>query len=471
MRRHPRAKRGMISLVTVFAVLLLAMLLALVINVGRQLDARSRQNHAADAAALSSGAVLARGMNGVAFMNHLLCDTLALTAFLREARDQNARSLTPEILAAWTRVGDVFSKARLPKLQALGRAIHEKVKAEQLAIDRHRDWARAVAAVALPTLERILAEELIPNYQRELIRTTPTLAQAAAQVIATRHDSSSNGPPALSAVLWRTCVDPVGGASETIRSTIPAVDPFHDSGPYAEHYKDAAKESRALFARKYLDAWNSASLAIFDHQCKMSNYGALWRGFTSGQLDRLLETEHRLTNMPHLLRSDFQPITDVNRYIERDYSFIAVVGRTPVKPILPGLFPESLDTDPTSVTQIELFIPKRRLVWSSPRRPEPPERFGGRDAVGVVGDFVPFPGAPDPFETPPPAPQGAVVRDNAPIHWDLWNQHWTVRLVPARAPSIVEIMSKSAPIKGGVAARPPRLTPLGRRDLELLLTR
>ncbi|MCX7428053.1 MAG: pilus assembly protein TadG-related protein [Planctomycetia bacterium] len=71
VRRLHRDERGTISIVSVFAVMFLAMLLGMVMNVGREVDDKVRMQNAADAAAYGGGVVLARGMNGLAFTNHL----------------------------------------------------------------------------------------------------------------------------------------------------------------------------------------------------------------------------------------------------------------------------------------------------------------------------------------------------------------------------------------------------------------
>ncbi len=72
------------SIVSVFAFMILAMLLGMVMNVAYQVDGKVKMQNAADAATYSGGIVIARGMNTLAFMNHLLCDVFATTAILRE---------------------------------------------------------------------------------------------------------------------------------------------------------------------------------------------------------------------------------------------------------------------------------------------------------------------------------------------------------------------------------------------------
>ena len=56
---------------------MLTMLLGMVMNVGRDVDAKIRLQNTADAVALSGGTVMARGLNVLAFTNHLLFDVCA----------------------------------------------------------------------------------------------------------------------------------------------------------------------------------------------------------------------------------------------------------------------------------------------------------------------------------------------------------------------------------------------------------
>ena len=118
--RLHRDQRGSMSIVSVFAVLFLAMLLGMVMNAGRHVDGKLRMQNAADSAAYSGGVVLARGMNTLAFTNHLLCDVFAVDAFLREARDQNSASYSPQILAAWNNVAAAVLGLRLSQVHRPG---------------------------------------------------------------------------------------------------------------------------------------------------------------------------------------------------------------------------------------------------------------------------------------------------------------------------------------------------------------
>jgi len=163
LRGFNRDERGAISLLSVFSLLLLTMLLGMVMNVGRQADRKVRMQNAADAATYSGGVVLARGMNSLAFTNHLLCDVFALTAYLREARDRDAEQLAPGVLTAWQNMAPYLAAAPFRKFSALGEAIPDKIPLEEEMIRAFSDWSAASSRLILPTLEMILAKELIPT--------------------------------------------------------------------------------------------------------------------------------------------------------------------------------------------------------------------------------------------------------------------------------------------------------------------
>ena len=97
--------------------------------------------NAADAGAHSGGVVMARGMNTLAFTNHLEAEVFALAAYMRtaQARDDEGNlvvaSLTPDILDKWEEIGEVFRKyggqAGYSKFERLGKAIEGKVPLER----------------------------------------------------------------------------------------------------------------------------------------------------------------------------------------------------------------------------------------------------------------------------------------------------------------------------------------------------
>ena len=209
-------------------------------------------------------------MNTLAFTNHLLCDVFAVTAVLREARDENSASYAPEILAAWSKVAPVFSSSGFPKFTALGSAIQQKVPLEQQMVDSYSAWAKSVSDQVLPMMEEILSDELIPQYQRAVMVAFPEIAQAAAQQTAARNGEPEHRRGPMFGVLWRTDARPVGGDAESSYSpddrTLPVVDPELDSLANQNQYVQTAVAQRRTLSHMYLDQWNAELLSGFD-QC------------------------------------------------------------------------------------------------------------------------------------------------------------------------------------------------------------
>jgi len=405
---------GSISLATVFALLLLTMLLGMVINVGRQVDNKIKLQNAADAATYSGGVVLARGMNSLAFSNHMLCEVFALTAFMREARDRHAEPLVPEILTAWNTIGPILARSGFDKFDRAGAAIPQKTPLEQEMVRTYSEWMAASSELLLPVLEEILAQEMIPQFQRDAVQAIPVMAQRAAASIAEQQTASRSsynvrqGP--ISGVLWRTLVDPVGGSqSESSRTTLPAVDPQVELSVQAQ-----ARKQRDSFATHYLSLWNERILLWFDHwpqgEAKMSQFGQLWRGFTCAQLKQLLQ-EYPDRNLPHMIREAPPPPGSANAWLEQDYEFVGVAYRQKMPALMPRLFTDSLQAGNQAFAQGMLFVPRARPVdvaWYT--------RDGNR--------------------------YWSFVYDGAPQSWDLWNQNWTFQLTPATAQSIPAILSQ-----------------------------
>ncbi len=466
LKRLHRDQRGTMSIVSVFAVMLMAMLLGMLINSARQVDSKIKMQNAADASAYSGGVVIARGMNSLAFTNHLLCDVFALTAFMREGRDRNAESFVPPVLAAWSQIGPVFASSGFPKFDALGSAISQKVPMEQEMVLRYSEWAAAASELMLPVLEDILAEEQIPEYQRALIAATPQLAQMATAEITWQHDdyvpmADVNAQPAafasspshtcgdgatgtttasydsgpMAGVLWRTIGDVVGGSSEDSRTTLPAVDPTLGEEEDQEAYRRQARAQRRVRAQGYLAEWNNASLRAFDREANMSQFGNLWRSFTCGQLEKLL-SEHPDTNLPQMIRDRTRDGLSQNDYLEQQFMYVSMVYRKQIGEMLPGLFSNPLESDSQAYAQVMLFVPEPRLIKKQGTRCDSPSR-PDLNIGGVPGNFISFPvtDEQDPLD-PSEQEQWVVCRQSRPRGWDLWNQNWTCQLVPATTNSM-----------------------------------
>jgi hypothetical protein len=445
--------------------LLLVLLLGYVMNVGRQVDSKIRMQNAADAAAFSGGLMLARGMNVLAFTNHLMCDVFALTAFMREAYYRNSyeyfRPDSPytqdqTILGAWDKAGELLSRAPLPKFRLLGQAIRLKVPLEQELVNAYSAWAYTASVQILPTLEMILAEELIPQYQRAAVVVFPELAQVAAREMARLNSAAGGREAIMEAVLWRTDVEPVGGAIEWVDRTLPVVDPLENP----QFFSDARTEREEL-ARHYLRYWNSVSLRFFDREAKMCQFARLWRSFTCGYLDSLLNAEYPDRNLPMLLR----PGSGSRLELENDYTFVAVVYRPRLPELASSVFRNPLGSDSIAYAAVRLFVPERRLVWW--RTSDGREELGG-----VPGDFIII----DPEEPPsgPPQPGRWEVRrePGALSVWNLFNQRWWAQLVPATCDSLAAILQAPPPLTQGWAGQfqPPYWPGVDTRDLLHLST-
>lgn len=524
VRRLHADQRGTISIVSVFALFLFTLLLVMVVNVGRHLDDKMAMQNAADAAAYSGGVVLARGMNALAYTNHLLCDVFAVTAFLREGRDRNAERLTPFILDAWERAGNAFAGSSIAKWQRLGNAILDKARKPQ---GRERElvaaWGEMTARAsefALPVYESILRGTpqtvgrqsvpagLIPQFQRAVVQTIPQLAQQTTDGVARRHSvpGSSQMPqrPPLRGALWRMNVTPLTRSVELDprRRTLPVVDPDPMGADVrtlasdrAAYYFAAAVTQRRQLAKYDLELWTRNKLSLFERHsdysaAQMSQFSNLWRIFTCAQLERLL-AEYPQTNLPMQLRltdygSDLETQLGLlekqyrlNRLREADHVVLMglLESRIGLRRYLETNFnylavsyrqhlPESgpgLFRNPLAAPSDAQAFAQVTVSLPHPRlvRSTVPNR-GGPSSGGTIGY--------DPDPIVPPPPPGTTyrwAREGWPVHWDLLNQNWTCQLVPAEADAIGTIL-QSDPGLGRF--RPPTLTGLTPTDLRRVTT-
>jgi hypothetical protein len=460
--RLHRDQGGTITILTVFGALLLAMLLGMVMNVGRQIDGKIRMQNAADAAAYSGGVVIARGMNTLAFSNHLLCEVFAITAFLREADEGNAESYVPQILDAWREAGGVFRNWQaFPKFGRMGEAIPMKADMEQQMVAAWCDVGRAAASQFRPVMEQILQQELIPQYERAVVEAFPDIAQMTANEIARRNGQPELGRGPMRAALWRINGQVVGGTGEGYDRTLPAVDPVMDSMPNQQQYLETARRQRRTLANHYLNEWNRRALYYMEqnqgpYTTSMSQFHVLWRTFTCGQLERLL-AEHPMSNLPMVIRARPDQVANTNAFLEANHTFVAVAYWDKLRSgMFPGIFRNVMDSDAVTFAQVRVYLPTRRLVWRHVRH-TPGDEYYWTWADGPVRGVR------------PPEDDGAaywvVGRQGVPTHWDLLNQHWSCQLVPAVGPNLDLILQSVPPLPGFEDVEAPRLGPLRNDDL------
>lgn len=445
-------QRGVISILSVFAVLMLTAVLGMVMNVGRQVDGKIRLQNAADAAAYSGGVMVARGMNVLAFSNHLLSEVVALTALMREGRDQQSDKYIPDILSAWKKAGQIFQQSPFPKFKKLGQAIIQQAPLEQELADAFSAWAKATSELILPTLELILQEELIPEFERAVVRAYPDMAQQAALEAAAANGRPSHGRGDLCGVVWRTGsnVVPVGGSGEAFQGTIPAIDP---TDPSHSDRMDEARDQRDRLASQYVRRWNREVLMFFDRRARMCQYATLWRNFVDGQqyppcgqLKKVL-TEYD-KNVPHLIRTPRNQVPDssINQHLDEEFTFVGVAYWNKLANFAPRIFYNPMPAASVAFAQARVFIPHRRLIWRH-------QVSGGEDFGGMPGNFPPLP-PPGSGDTPPP--QGSPASESWVVGrrwemsraWDLQNQHWIAQLVPATNHWIPMILQQPPNVPG-----------------------
>jgi hypothetical protein len=242
-----------------------------------------------------------------------------------------------------------------------------------------------------------------------------------------------------------------------------------------ERYMSTAREQRDRLAHRYLRDWNNESLHAFDVLGKMSQFSDLWRIFTCGQLQRLLEVEYPTTNLPFQIRDERDDISDVNEHLEGDFMFVGVVYRQQMSSMVPGVFRNPVDSDTQAYSQIMMFVPRRRLVKVYPGSGV---AGGGGTIGGVPGEPLPLPGPGTPEPPPPPqdpdengeqpwtiAYQSSVWH---PHDWNLINQNWAMQLVPATTRTIPAILSTPPEINGVTGFETPNLFSLTEEDLRWL---
>lgn len=494
--RIHRCQGGAMSILSVFTVLFLTMLLGMVMNVGRQVDSKVRMQNAADAVAYSGGAAIARGMSALAFSNHFLCDVFALTAYCREAQDHHSDKYASDILDKWEEVAKKFAGVvypvqppGLPSTRTLEQAIRDQVSDERELVARWSEFLNAFSVIALPVLEQILQQEMVPNYQRTLLQAWPSVAQMTAMEVAKREGStsgqSSNDPHSkrgyLMGALWRTNGTVVGGDSWTL----PAVDPTSDVSVSSQ-----AKNDRLHLSHHYLDVYNNANFCnFFDGYAPLSQFNNLWRCYTCWQLEKLLD-EYPDSNLPHVIRSDGSLMVDANSFLEEDFTFVGVAYWKRVPDYVSGLFQNPLDADSVAYAEVRVFVPKSLLYWQPHWFPRPGGGGGNKfRAGGMGGQTISWGSDTGGGESTPPdwwtverlgtgwtggrERKGWSGNYNYKIKcgstdWSLLNQNWSAQIVAAASPNVASIIQStpSLPDFSGASFDLPRLGNLSTNELQ-----
>ncbi len=539
-----RDERGTISIMTVITIFALTLVLGMVINAGREVDEKVRLQNAADAATYSGGVVMARGLNALAFSNHLEAEIFALVAFMRAGRDAGPQkdpttlNFENAILDAWNNVGQAFSKSSFPKFAKLGPAIQQKVPLEKDLVKTFLQMTELQSSLILGPLESILRGPnvqaggspdplggAIPRFQRAVVLTTPGAAQTVASEIARMHGNmTSTGKISgleklhqrqpLTAVLWRTNAMPIsmGSEQDPQERTLPVFDPS-PTGPDASatsvDYLELARCERRRWATTVMELWTEYLLQPFYRGIpqwgpggatsgKMSAMYWIWRIYTCGQLNKLLDQEYYGTNVPHVYRvpnngfvgasGNCQPqpgvydcdclirgksqngvygyrhymYFNVNQaWLEQFHTFVGVVYWPRMSQTSPVFFRYPLSTDAIAFAQVSVFVPKARYLLFAPwLTPGPPWLHqSGTDQYGNLQYANNYDRWPQEWDQ--------TLQTWIPV-WDVSNQNWIAKLSPATSDSVLTILQNPLAQQFAPNVRTPSLgslTPASMRQI------
>ena len=222
-----------------------------------------------------------------------------------------------------------------------GPAIQQKTPLEQQLVTTYADWAAAVSELILPLLESILSEQMIPQYQRAIVAAFPDIAQSAAMEVAVGYSEPELGRGKMLGALWRSSGQLVGGDNESVDPTLPAVDPLQDTLINGSPALTLASQQRAVWPEQCLNTWNYWTMMFFDRKAKMCQFGALWRSFTCGQLDELLNDEYPTSNLPMLISPEASNSPTASADLENHFTFLGVVYWKKAAELMPGNVQES----------------------------------------------------------------------------------------------------------------------------------
>lgn len=464
-------QRGTISIASVFALILLSMLLGLIMNSVRQVNEKVQMQNAADAATYAGGVVITRHMNTIVFTNHLLSDVFAVTAFLRESYHRNAEGFTPETIDHWDRIAPHLAKSPYASFAALGAAIPGKTPLDAdkdvemnsgEMVSTWSDWHYALAEAVLPTMdEEILGNQLIPTFQETLLASTGALAQAAADEVARRHGEAWPQEAELRGKLWMATGEPADSVDQVLPIEQPqGLDDVRMAQNWrrslAEHYlsrwNDDGVVHRGLVYGGYSNDYRR-KLMRFDQYACMSQFANLWRIFTRGALENLLEEEYPDTNLPTIFpetgaTNGWLPLPS-NEEIEAEYMFVGVVYQDGMDEAMTSVFKNPIETSRQAYAQVHMFVPRRRIIvhensgvtvnrggltrqdWREglildQEGNRIPDGYGDwRRGWGEVG----------------------TTSEWYPEDWHVWNQNWTMQLTPATTAALPAILSSPPDIE------------------------
>jgi len=481
-----------------------------------------------------------------------------LTAYMRVGKstdpgqDPTTLNFENSVLDAWNTIGGIFARSSFQKFATLGPAIQQKVPLEKNIVKNFLSMTGLQAALVGPAFEYILRGPnvqpggtpdllggVIPRFQRAIVLTTPQAAQMAAGEVARMHGNlmstgklsgleKLHSQQPLRAVLWRTNVTPVGTASEQDPQlrTLPVIDPS-PTGPdmmlqsnvfLQTAYPQLARCQRRRWATHlWKQVWQPFLLDPFYRgipaqgpggatSAKMSSLYWVWDVMACAQLNKLLEQDYPVTNLPHLYiiqqepgRSQFEGLManlfqecqptpssfDCNcleglsamqaapgyrqaiyqiagmdasspmSFLEQSHTFVGVVYWPRMQQKSPVFFRYPLAMDAVAFAQTSVYVPKARYrccPWATAYWSGSPPRINWVDNYDNWPEFW-----------------NMQTQRRVPV-WDVTNQDWIAKLVPATSDSLAAILQSQQSQQYAPGVRTPSLGGLSSSSLRRINT-
>jgi hypothetical protein len=261
----------------------------------------------------------------------------------------------------------------------------------------------------------------------------------------------------MGGMLWHA----TGAAVQTPADALPVLDPMSNL-----QAQQMATSQRNDLASNYLNQWNGLMLAGFDYVGRMSQFATLWRCFTCGQLNKLLYQDYPNRNLPFVLapKPDLSSAVAVNGYLDTYFKIVGIVYWPQMRETLPGLFRNANRSDALAFAEAMIFVPSPRIGFIPPPGAPGPISLGG-----APGDTVSVPGAPP--NNPPVDTSPVIGRLPEPTNWDLLNQNWSLKLVPAISSGVLTALQTTPQLVTLIdqgQQRPVRVPSLGSMDAQQL---
>jgi hypothetical protein len=259
-------------------------------------------------------------------------------------------------------------------------------------------------------------------------------------------------------------------------------------------YATTAAQQRQVVAHYYLDLWNSQTLGFYFFNSNyaaatMSQFGNLWKKFSCGQLEQLLN-QYPSTNLVQVI--DYQLVdpnspTDnqnngVDPYatIHNEYMFVGVAYWNSLPAFAAAVFRNPTNAASVAYAEVELFVPKRKLYWTHPGNGTSPTNIGGMPGGGGIqgiGSYSSGTGvntAPwivarrgtGVYNDPVISGNGGNSIPTARDSWSLLNQGWAVKLIPTVEANLTQILQTPPTLASGATFQLPSVSSLDQNQLQ-----